>query len=183
LKSFLLGVSATIVVLVLFIYIGITEGLLIPANADVKPSRLETWAAKRSLHATLAREAPKTPNPIPLSDGHLIAAIKLYEGNCAACHGVADAQPSTIAIGLYQHAPQLAKRGVEDDPEGITYWKLTHGIRLTGMPAFGTSLSDDQRWELALFLKHMNSLPSGPERVWKSLKNPAALSPVDVGGR
>jgi thiosulfate dehydrogenase len=171
-KLFALGIVAVLVCEAVVVYVGITQGLLIPANADAKPSALERWAAARSLHATLAREAPKTPNPLALNDTDLIAGIKLYASNCVVCHGAADAKPSTIAEGLYQHPPQLAKDGVEDDPGGVTYWKITHGIRLTGMPAFDRSLTQHQIWQLALFLKHMNALPPAVQRVWKSVKNP-----------
>lgn len=168
-RGFVLGVVATFVVLALFAYLGIVAGVM-PANADAKPSKLERWMASRSLHATLAREAPTTPNPVPLNDENLIAGIKLYTANCAICHGAADAKPSHIARGLYQKPPQLAQDGVEDDPEGVTYWKIYHGIRLTGMPSFGQSVNETQIWQLALFLKHMDSLPPAPERAWKSVK-------------
>jgi thiosulfate dehydrogenase len=168
-RGFVLGVVATFVAIALAGYLGIMAGVM-PANADAKPSKLERWMASRSLHAALAREAPRTPNPVPLNDANLIAGIKLYAANCAICHGAADAKPSSIARGLYQKPPQLAQDGVEDDPEGVTYWKVTHGIRLTGMPSFGQTLNDTQIWQLALFLKHMNSLPPQPQRVWKSLR-------------
>jgi thiosulfate dehydrogenase len=89
-------------------------------------------------------------------------------------------RPSTIAIGLYQHAPQLARHGVEDDPEGETFWKIKHGIRLTGMPSFGASLSDEKIWTLALFLKHMDSLPPGPDKIWRAARTPVALAPLSA---
>ncbi|HYL27043.1 MAG TPA: cytochrome c [Candidatus Nitrosotalea sp.] len=172
-RGFVLGVVATLVGIALIAYLAIVSGA-VPANADAKPSRLERWAANRSLHATLAREAPKGPNPVPLSDANLIAGIHTYAANCAVCHGAADAKPTNIARGLYQKPPQLAKDGVEDDPEGVTYWKVDHGIRLTGMPSFSGSLSDRQIWEVALFLKHMDSLPPGPQRFWKTVTASAA---------
>ena len=84
--------------------------------------------------------------------------------------GASDAKPSRIASGLYQHPPQLAKDGVEDDPEGVTFWKIEHGIRFTGMPSFGETLDNLQKWQLTLFLKHMDSLPPAPERTWKAVK-------------
>ncbi len=176
-KGFALGVLVTILVLFLVGYVGITEGLLIPANADVQPPWLERWAAQKSLHATLNREMPRGANPVALTDANLLAGIKLYGENCSVCHGTADGTPSTIAAGLYQRAPQLGRHGVEDDPEGETFWKIDHGIRLTGMPAFSPSLTDTQVWTLTLFLKHMDSLPPAPERAWKGLKNPVALMP------
>jgi hypothetical protein len=54
----------------------------------------------------------------------------------------------------------LGTDGVEDDPEGWTFWKIKHGIRWTGMPAWKDELSDQQIWTLALFLKHMDKLPT-----------------------
>ncbi len=168
-RGFALGVVASLVALALCAYVGIEAGLM-PANADAKPSKLERWMARTSLHATLARDAPKSANTIPLTDGNLIAGIRLYAANCAICHGAADGKPSNIARGLYQRPPQLAKDGVEDDPDGETFWKVDHGIRLTGMPAFGGRLDDAQLWQLTLFLKHMDSLPPAAARVWKSVK-------------
>jgi thiosulfate dehydrogenase len=168
-RGILIGVAGTLVLLVLGLYAGITMGL-IPANADARPSSMERWAARTSLHATLAREEPKGPVPIPLTDDNLIAGVKIYAANCAVCHGGPDAARSKIARGLYQKPPQLAKDGVEDDPEGETYWKVRHGIRLTGMPAFGGTLDDDQLWQVTLFLKHMDSLPPAADRVWKAVK-------------
>jgi mono/diheme cytochrome c family protein len=159
---------ATLAAIVLIGYVGVRAGLM-PANADAKPPALEKWMARTSLHAALAREAPTTPNPVPLGDADLIAGIKLYAANCAVCHGTADGKASNVARGLYQKPPQLAGDGVEDDPDGVTYWKIAHGIRFTGMPAFGTTLTERQIWQLALFLKHMDALPPGPQRAWKAL--------------
>jgi hypothetical protein len=82
-RGIVLGVVATLVVAGLGAYLGVEAGLL-PANADGKPSRLERWAARTSLRATLGREAPKGPNPLPLDNANLIAGIKLYAANCAA---------------------------------------------------------------------------------------------------
>jgi mono/diheme cytochrome c family protein len=177
LKGFIAGVLATIVVGLAVAYVGITQGLLIPANADAKPSKMERWAASRSLGATIKREMPTQPNPVAATDVNYLAAIKLYGENCSVCHGVPGEGSTAIAIGLYQHAPQLARHGVEDDPDGETYWKIKHGIRMTGMPAFTKTLSEEQIWTLALFLKHMDKLPAVPERAWKSLHVPVALAP------
>ncbi len=179
-KGFIFGVLATIVVGVAVAYVGITQGLLIPANADARPSKMERWAASRALDATIAREMPARPDPIAPTGANYLAAVKLYGENCSVCHGVPGERPSAIAIGLYQHAPQLARHGVEDDPDGETYWKIKHGIRLTGMPAFTRTLSDEQIWTLALFLKHMDKLPVAPERAWKSLHAPVALAPLSA---
>jgi thiosulfate dehydrogenase len=172
LKGVALGVALTVVVALIGVYALVRSGL-IPANADAKPGRLETWMAHASLNATLAREAPKGPHPVTLTEENLLLGVRLYAQNCAVCHGSAKgaASSSPIAKGLYQEPPQLATDGVEDDPEGVTFWKIKHGIRLTGMPSFGHSASDLQIWTLALFLKQMDKLPPAVQQTWEQVRN------------
>lgn len=168
-KGFVLGFFTALVALIAAGYFFVTSGAL-PAGQDSKPSGLEKWAAKRSLQATMRREAPALETPIQPTDENLTAGIALYRAHCQVCHGGADGGISSIAKGLTPNAPQLAKDGVEDDPEGVTYWKVTHGIRFTGMPAFGGTLSDRERWEVALFAKHMDTLTPGARREWLAVK-------------
>jgi len=42
---------------------------------------------------------------------------------------------------------------------------------LKGMPSFGYTLSDRQIWTLALFLKHMDKLPSALQQSWQQVRN------------
>ncbi len=171
-KGFVFGVFATIVVALLCGYI-VLRGGLIPANADASPGWLETWAAKTSLEATLRREAPVKLNPVGITEDNLAAGIELYGQHCAICHGTAkgDASASPAAKGEYPRPPQLATDGVEDDPEGFSFWKIKHGIRWTGMPSWGSTLTDQQIWTLALFLNHMDKLPPALEQEWQKVKN------------
>jgi mono/diheme cytochrome c family protein len=166
--GFLTAVAAAFVAAYLFLISG-----RVPANADASPGRLETWMAGTSLDATLAREAPKGPNPVPINDANLIEGINLYARHCALCHGTAtgDSSASPVAKGLYPRPPQLATDGVEDDAEGISFWKIKHGIRWTGMPSWGGALTDQQIWTLALFLKHMNNLPPAAQDAWQKVGN------------
>ena len=172
LKGVLLGVALTLAVTLIGAYFLVRSGL-IPANADAKPGWLETWMARTSLEATLRRDAPKGQNPVALNEQNLLNGVHLFAQNCAVCHGSAKgtASPSPLAKGLYQKPPQLATDGVEDDPEGVSFWKIKHGIRLTGMPSFGPSLSDRQIWTLALFLKHMDKLPPAVQQIWQQVQN------------
>lgn len=169
----LIGIAATIVIALLGTYIGVRFGL-VAANADRRPSALERWAAQTSLEATLSREAPQLVNPLAANDATLLAGVKIYAANCALCHGDSSGRPSVTGSGLYQRAPTLGRHGVEDDPDGETYWKATHGIRFTGMPSFGRTLSDTERWQVTTFLKHMNALPPVAQRAWKAVHVAAA---------
>src|SRR5665647_876993 len=103
LKTMLSGVAITLAVALIGAYALVQSGL-IPANADAKPGRLETWMAGTSLDATLNRLAPKEQNPVALTDQNLIKGVRLFAENCAVCHGSAkgDTSASPIAKGLYQ---------------------------------------------------------------------------------
>lgn len=172
LKGFIAGVAAVVVAGLLGAYLLIATGR-IPANADAKPPALEKWAARTSLRATIAREAPKGAPPVAADDANLAAGVKVYAANCAVCHGAADGTASNIAQGLYQRAPQLAKRPVDDDEEGEIYWKVYHGIRLTGMPSYRATLSETQMWQVTLFLKHMPGLPPAAKKAWLAVPSQA----------
>lgn len=171
-RGFLIGILATVFAALLVGYLAVISGM-IPANADGQPLPFETWAASTSLDATLERLAPKGPNPVALTDANLTAGVELYGQHCAICHGTAkgEASASPVAKGEYPQPPQLATDGVEDDPEGFSFWKIKHGIRLTGMPSWKDTLKDQQIWTLALFLKHMDKLPASPEQAWQKVQN------------
>lgn len=172
LRSFIAGGMLTIALALVGVYLVLQSGL-IPANADVKPGPVEVWAAQTSLRATLDREAPKGPNPVAMTDANLIGGINLFAQHCAICHGTAQgaASASPVAKSLNPSPPQLAAEGVEDDPEGVSFWKIEHGIRWTGMPAWKDTLNDQQIWTLALFLKHMDKLPPAAQDAWQKVKN------------
>lgn len=171
-RGFFFGILMSVVVTLVGGYIVLKSGL-VPANADASPGGLELWAAGTALDATIKREAPKTANPVALTDMNLVAGAKLYGQHCAICHGTAagTSSASPVAKGEYPRPPQLGADGVEDDADGVTYWKIKHGIRLTGMPSWKNSLTDQQIWTLALFLKHMNKLPPHAQTEWNQVKN------------
>ncbi len=165
-KSFLAGGAALVLVGALGAY-GVIVGGFVPVNADTRPGPIETFMAKHALHAAINRLAPRAADPVAPTQQNLLAGLTLYKQGCAVCHGLANGHASMVAKGLYQRPPQLASHGVEDDPPGVTYWKIAHGIRMTGMPSFGDSLKKRQIWELVTFLKHMNHLPAAAQSAWK----------------
>jgi thiosulfate dehydrogenase len=166
-RGFVIGFLACVVLLGGLAWLAAVAGL-VPANADAKPSALERWYARAALNAAVKRGAPKSDNPVPATPQNLLAGMHLYNQNCAVCHGRSDGAPSSVAQGLYQRPPQFGKHGVEDDPAGETYWKVDHGIRLTGMPNFEKTLTEKQKWQVTLFLQKMNQLPPAVRAAWEA---------------
>ncbi len=172
-RGFVLGVVVAGVVAAGCGYAALATGSIPAAAMNAQPLPLEQWAARTSLHATLADDSPKGPNPLPLTDANLIAGIGLFGQHCAICHGTAkgDSAASAVARGEFPSPPQLATDGVEDDPQGWTYWKIENGIRWTGMPGWKGTLTSQQMWAVALFLKHMDKLPPKAEQAWQQVTN------------
>ena len=165
-----IGIAAVIGVVVGAVIVIVYMGYA-PMAADSAPSSIEANLAMKALHAASERQMGDVKSPLAANDANLLAGLKTYQQNCVICHGAADGKASNIAAGFYVPAPQFAKDGAEDDPEGATYWKIHHGIRFSAMPAFMHSLKDEQIWQVALFLKHMDALPKTVDAAWKATKS------------
>lgn len=157
-RNFLLGILLTVAVLVVGGYLYFALGIA-PVATAAQPMPFETHMAKLALHARINKEMP-TVVPVSADASSYAAAVPLYRTHCAVCHGLPGQPRTAIAQGMFPDPPKLFPgKGVSDDPAGETYWKVTNGIRLTGMPAFEKTLSDTQRWQLSVMLAHSNQLP------------------------
>ena len=119
----------------------------------------EQYFAHKALDARIAKEMPKTV-PIQPSEANYLAGADLYKQHCAVCHGLPLTPKTAIATGMYPKPPLLLEgKGVTDDEPGESYWKISNGIRLTGMPGFSKSLSETQMWQIALLVANAEKLP------------------------
>ena len=127
-----------------------------PVAVADQPFPLERQMVRVPMHARIDKEMP-TSAPIEASEANFVAGAKIYREQCAFCHGLIG-QPSSVAPHMYPSTPQLWSShrqgvvGVSDDPPGETYWKVSNGFRLTGMPAFQKSLSETEMWQVSLLL-------------------------------
>jgi len=83
------------------------------------------------------------------------------------CHGN-PGHDIALAGQMFPAPPQLWKThgphgvvGVSDDDPGFSYWVVSNGVRLTGMPSFSHALSDKERREVTLLLKNADK-PMSP---------------------
>ncbi len=77
-----------------------------------------------------------------------------YAAMCASCH-LAPGQTSTeLSQGLYPAPPDLTQLGLRDDP-ARAFWIIKHGIKATGMPAWGQSMDDRYIWDMVAFLQQL----------------------------
>jgi mono/diheme cytochrome c family protein len=173
-RKFLGGFFVAYLLFAAVVYEAIQNGW-IPAAADQAPGLVERWAAKESLRAAIRRESHGLTSPLPVNDENLVKGARIYLTNCLVCHGAADGKPSAIARGLNIPPPQFAFDGVDDDPAGETYWKVKHGIRFTGMPAYGGSLSEDEMWQVTLFVGHLSHPSQASAATWNAMPSAAMV--------
>jgi thiosulfate dehydrogenase len=155
-KNFLLGVICTLAVLTLavlgYIRFGFAE-----VRSDIPPSGFENSLMRTGVHASLRREAPKIPNPVPPTDANLIAGGKFYLNACAGCHGTPGKPFGKHGPILFPPIPELPVVGT-DLTESQIFWAAKHGIRRSDMFANGVWAKDQDLWMVAAYIKHMNSL-------------------------
>jgi mono/diheme cytochrome c family protein len=128
---------------------------VLPVRADVPPSRLEARLFGAALHAAVSQDATHRENPVPPSNENLLAGAKLYRQMCSRCHGLLDDTETVLGRSFYPPAPSLStSRTRYTDSE--TFWIVKHGIRNTGMPAWGNLLSDDDIWHVVALLRNFD---------------------------
>jgi mono/diheme cytochrome c family protein len=163
--NFLLGVLAGILIVVLVGFCYVRFGF-VDTRADVPINGLEQRIAMPSLDASVDRHAPEIKNPVEATDANLTAGMRIYQTDCASCHGDVNHPKGPLADALYPRAPQFL-HDLADMPEHQNFYIIQHGIRLSGMPAWKQALSDEQMWQVTTFLSHMDKLPPQVSDQWK----------------
>ncbi|HET9709630.1 MAG TPA: c-type cytochrome [Gemmatimonadales bacterium] len=154
-KQFLLGVAATLVVLVVgalaYLLLGFAE-----VRGDQPVTGLERTVMRAAVHASVRRHAPNDSDPVSPTDANLIAGGRAYLNQCAGCHGAPGRDHGPDA--LTPAPPHLPTEGSEYT-EAQIFWVAKHGIRRTGMFANGVWEADSVLWPIATFIKHIKDLP------------------------
>ena len=162
--KFLFGLILGLIVVPAAVYFYFSTGSA-PVATSAPPMPFETSFARMALHARLDKEMPKSV-PIQADEAAYAAGAQVYKDHCAACHGLPGSPQTAIAKGMFPKPPKLMEgTGVTDDPPGETYWKVAGGIRMTGMPGFGDSLSTTQMWQVSLLCANADKLPASAKNI------------------
>ena len=84
--------------------------------------------------------------------------FKNYHAMCRVCHGTPGSSPNEIAQGLNPSPPDLPSKSIEMRNDAELYWVIKNGIKMTGMPAFGPTHSEDELWGIVTFLRRLPKL-------------------------
>lgn len=151
-RVILLTILAVLVVQALaaiaFIYSGLYDVSALHPDNPVIAWALHT-TSDHSVNARLG--GIKVPEGLDKSE-IIQAGGKLFAEHCVVCHGGPGLKPTLVAEGLN---PQPAKLfNPQRHPRMDEMYRFIHdGVKMTAMPGFGKSLSDQEIWSLTGFLR------------------------------
>jgi mono/diheme cytochrome c family protein len=160
---------ALAVLALLFAYSGLYNvGADRPHTAPVEA--LLTLLRQRSIERRAARIAvPALDDPARVREG-----AEHYSAMCVDCHLAPGITVSEIRVGLLPHPPNLAQ--VSIDP-GTAFWAIKHGIKASGMPAWGQTHDDEEIWNIVSFV---HQLPHMTPDQYRAITT-AAVEDADAG--
>jgi len=161
-RGFILGVIITMLVVFGGAYFYATTGHFDTRAVGNTPSHMERRIANQSLDEWVEDHAPKQDNPFQPTLENLAAGQKVYEDNCAFCHGSLKQPMSPMRKNFYPPVPQLMAR-TDNDPDSEIFYVVKNGIRYTGMPGWDGQLSDNDIWKTVLFLKNSDKVKNGEQ--------------------
>ena len=113
---------------------------------------LRTWATPSAL-----RDAR---NPVEASPAVMDEALAHFADHCASCHGNDGSGTTDIGRSFYPPTPDMRVAATQDLTDGELFSIIENGVRLTGMPAWGTGTpeGEHQSWALVHFIRRLPSL-------------------------
>lgn len=126
---------------------------------------LTRWILSTTMERSVARRARALEPPAFLDESPRIrAGAREYDEMCAGCHGAPGVEPGHIGKGLNPEPPDLA-RAAPDWTVQELFWITAHGVRMTGMPGFAASHSDEELWEIVAFVKRLPRMSDAEYRA------------------
>ena len=175
--------------------IGVVKGALVWSGAYNIAADQPHWRLTERVIETLRNRSIETRSSdiaVPkLDDESLIrSGAGNYDAMCTGCHLKPGLESTEQSKGLYPAPPDLTKKRVEDP--AAAFWTIKHGVKMTGMPAWGKSMGDPYIWGMVAFLRELPDLSrdrydalvetSGGHRHGGTETVPAATEAEKAGG-
>jgi mono/diheme cytochrome c family protein len=159
--------AATVVVVLAILTIGMVSGIYNFA-ADAPHTTIVANAIEFARDRSVEVRASGIKVP-PLNNSAMIAeGAEHYDGMCTGCHLAPGMRENEMRPGLYPKPPILAAQP-PDDPEE-QFWIVKHGLKMSGMPAWGLTHPDPEIWKIVAFLQ---KLPGMSDKQYRGLMQEA----------
>lgn len=138
------------------------------------PGRLEEIIAMSMRRLATPAAVRTQSNPVAPTPEVVEGALAHWADHCAACHANDGSGSTPIGRSFYPPAPDMRAERTQALTDGELFSIIEHGIRLTGMPAWGTGTAEGAResWALVHFIRRLPQLT--PEDIARMV----ALNPM-----
>lgn len=144
---------AAVAAVVGFVYSGVAE------VAATKPhSAVVEWFLTTTREHAIERRIADLEVPDLADESLFETGLAHYHEMCVSCHGAPGLERSEIGRGLNPSPPDLATATLTEEEAAESFWIIRHGLRMTGMPAFGPTHSDEEIWGLVAVQKRLADL-------------------------
>src|SRR5579864_4278832 len=167
-KGKIIGILIVVVVIAVAVYgiVVVRRGF----SARDNPSWLESTMAGAARSMAYPSAAKHMKNPLPATNENLMEGEAHWADHCALCHANNGSGDTVIGKNLYPKAPDMRKADTQSMTDGELYYTIQNGIRLTGMPAWGSAGDNDEdTWKLVQFIRHLPELTAEEEKHMESL--------------
>ena len=160
-------VAGALLVLATAAAIGVYAGLYNIA-ADVPHTQPIYWLFETVRDRSIAARARNIIVPDSLDDANRISrGAGQYAEMCSVCHLAPGMKRTEISRGLYPRAPELRRK--TDLTPAEQFWIIKHGVKMTGMPAWGVTHDDEMLWDVVALVRKLPELT--PEQYETLVKN------------
>jgi mono/diheme cytochrome c family protein len=134
-----------------------------PIGADVPHNRLTYWVLETLRERSIAWRIRDIVVP-PLDDPQqLLSGGADYDEMCAGCHLKPGVSESDISVGMYPRPPNLVQTRFDEGSDRSEaarrqFWIIKHGIKASGMAAWGSGHDDKRIWAMVAFLQRLPEL-------------------------
>ena len=94
-------------------------------------------------------------NPLPETEEVVSQGQEVFLGSCAQCHGAEARGDDDLGRKMSPPAMDLTSAHVQHWSDAELFWIIQNGVRLTGMPSWKSSISDNDTWKLARFIHNL----------------------------
>lgn len=151
----------------------VIEGGLFDATAVTPHGRLMGWATHTTMIHVFQRRAKDVEAPSRFSAAQVGAGLRLYDDHCAMCHGGPGVARARWTSGLTPTPPYLTDAARQWTPAELRAI-VADGVKMTAMPAWSTSLSSDQIWDLVAFVEAMPGVSATTYAQARAAPSPAS---------
>jgi len=145
---------------------------VINVGATNRHSALVDWVLSTASDNSIHYHAKGIAAPSVEGQEMVLKGFRHYREMCVACHLAPGIKSSEISKGLMPLPPKLQEAAEEWTPAEL-FWVIKNGIKMTGMPAWGPTHSDEKLWEIVAFVKQLPKMTPDQYKAMEAAAGPA----------